>query len=174
MLAYHDEAWGRPVHDDGLLFEMLTLEGAQAGLSWATVLKRRPEYKKAFANFDISAVARFTDAQVSALVAPNAPANVIRHRGKIESTVNNAKAALKVQAEFGSLDKFFWSFVDFKPVVRARGASMSALTETSERMSKDMKARGFSFCGPTIMHAFMQACGLVNDHDHDCFCYKEC
>ena len=161
------------MHDDCKLYEMLVLGGAQAGLSWATILKRRAEYRKAFAAWDLDAVARFDDADVERLLAPDSPANIIRNRSKVKSAVKNARAAVTVRAEFGSLDKFFWSFVGFKPILNTREAHepMPAVSPASERMSKDMKKRGFTFCGPTIMYAFMQTCGMVNDHQRQCFCY---
>ena len=175
MQAYHDEEWGRPLHDDQRLFEMLTLEGAQAGLSWSTILKRRAEYRRAFHNFDVDAVAKMTDEDEVRLfqgAEPGAP-NIIKNRAKIRSTIQNAKAVIAVRGEFGSFDAYLWSFVNNKPL-RIDWASLSrsvpAVSAESTRLSDDMKARGFAFCGPTIMYAFMQACGLVNDHAADCFC----
>lgn len=169
--AYHDLEWGNPVHDDNLLFEFLTLEGAQAGLSWATILKKRDGYRKAFANFDPKKVAKFTDAQIEKiLLRPD----VVRNRLKVTSTVTNAQRFLEVQKEFGSFDKYIWSFVDGKPIQNKRASlkEVPASTPISDAMSKDLKKRGFKFVGSTIMYAFMQACGLVNDHITDCWRYK--
>jgi DNA-3-methyladenine glycosylase I len=171
-LAYHDEEWGVPVHDDVRLFEMLTLEGAQAGLSWSTILNKRDGYRKAFADFDPAEVARFSPGTIERLL--HHPA-IVRNRLKIASTVRNARAVLEVQRELGSLDDYVWTFVDGAPIVnrwRALG-DIPAETEESRRMSKDMKRRGFRFVGPTVCYAFMQACGLVNDHVIDCFRYRQ-
>lgn len=168
---YHDTEWGRPVHDDRLLFEMLTLEGAQAGLSWTTILKKRDNYRKAFAGFDVKKVARFDKKAVARLMANE---GIVRNRLKIESTISNAHAFIAVQNEFGSFDRYIWQFVGGKPLLGKR-KSMSevpAQTAESDAMSKDLKKRGFRFVGTTICYAFMQACGLVNDHTVDCFKYK--
>lgn len=165
---YHDKEWGRPVHDDPHLFEMLILEGAQAGLSWSTILHKRANYRKAFAGFDPKKVARFDAKRRGALLQD---AGIVRNRLKIESTVTNAQAFLKVQKEFGSFDRYLWNFVDGKPVVHSRGVGerLPASTELSDRISKDLKKRGFRFVGTTIIYAFLQAVGVVNDHSGDCF-----
>ena len=167
-VRYHDEEWGRPVHDDRLLFEMLTLEGAQAGLSWLTVLRKRAHYRKAFANFDPARVARFSARKRAALMQN---AGIVRNRLKIDSTVSNARAFLAIQRERGSFDRYLWSFVDGRPLVnRPRGRSqIPARTELSDRIAKDLKRRGFRFVGTTIIYAFLQAVGLVNDHSRRCF-----
>ncbi len=167
-IAYHDNEWGVPVHDDRLLFEMLILEGAQAGLSWITILRRRDGYRKAFANFDAQKVAKFDAKKQAALMKDE---GIIRNRAKIAAAVDNARTFLTVQKEFGSFDKYIWQFVGGKPVVtlRKRDEHPPAQTARAEAMSKDLKKRGFRFVGPTICYAFMQACGLVNDHSVDCF-----
>lgn len=168
MLAYHDEEWGVPVHDDRRLFEFLVLEGAQAGLSWSTILNKRESYRKAFRDFDIPAVARFTPARVEKLLADP---GIVRNRLKVESAVSNARAALEVQREFGSLDRYLWEFVGGKPKVN-RWTSMKqvpAKTRESDAMSKALLKRGFRFVGSTICYAFMQAVGMVDDHTVDCF-----
>ncbi len=170
-LAYHDEEWGVPVHDDRRLFEMLTLEGAQAGLSWSTILHKREGYRKAFAGFDPAKVARFTPARVFRLLEDP---SIVRNRLKVESTVTNARATLAVQVDAGSLDAYVWSFVDEKPVVnRWSGGDIPAETPTSRAISKDLKRRGFRFVGPTVCYAFMQATGMVNDHAVGCFRFAE-
>jgi DNA-3-methyladenine glycosylase I len=167
MIAYHDDDWGRPSHDDRHLFEFLTLEGAQAGLSWETILRKRESYQKAFREFDPERVARMTAAGIEKVMRDP---GVVRNRAKIESTVSNARAFLAVQKEFGSFAKFVWSFVDGKPIVNKfrRGADIPASTERSEAMSKELRRRGFRFVGPTICYAFMQAVGMVNDHLVEC------
>jgi DNA-3-methyladenine glycosylase I len=167
-LAYHDEEWGVPSHDERHLFEMLTLEGAQAGLSWATILRKRDGYRRAFANFDAEKVARFTDKDVERLLGDP---GIVRNRLKVESTVANAKRVLELE----SLDAYLWSFVDGEPVVNGwrRLGDVPAETPASRAMSKDLKKRGFRFVGPTICYAFMQAVGLVNDHVVDCFRHAE-
>jgi DNA-3-methyladenine glycosylase I len=167
-IQYHDEEWGRPVHDDRHLFEMLTLEGAQAGLSWSTILHKRANYRKSFASFDPKKVARFDAKRRAALMND---AGIVRNRLKIDSTVTNAQAFLQVQKEFGSFDRYLWDFVDGKPVVTIRpGAErLPASTELSDLISKDLKKRGFRFVGSTIIYAFLQAVGVVNDHGRDCF-----
>jgi DNA-3-methyladenine glycosylase I len=167
-IQYHDEEWGRPVHDDRHLFEMLILEGAQAGLSWSTILHKRANYRKSFASFDPKKVARF-DAQRRAALMKDA--GIVRNRLKIESTVTNAQAFLQVQKEFGSFDRYLWNFVDGKPVVSIRpaGERLPASTDLSDRISKDLKKRGFRFVGSTIIYAFLQAVGVVNDHSRACF-----
>jgi DNA-3-methyladenine glycosylase I len=165
---YHDTEWGKPVHDDQKLFEMLVLEGAQAGLSWYTILQRRVGYRKAFKNFDPKKVARMTDAQLEALLKDEA---IIRNRLKVFSTRKNAQVFLAIQKEFGSFDAYLWRFVGGKPKVN-RPKSMKdvpATTPESEALSKDLKKRGMSFVGSAIMYAFMQAVGLVNDHTVDCY-----
>ena len=169
-IAYHDREWGVPVHDDVTFFEFLTLEGAQAGLSWETILKKRDAYRAAFAGFDPARVARFTPARVNRLLQD---AGIVRNRLKIESTVTNAKAFLAVQKEFGSFDIYVWRFVGGKPLVNRRQAlgDVPARTPESDALSRDLLARGFKFVGSTICYAFMQATGLVNDHTVDCFRY---
>jgi DNA-3-methyladenine glycosylase I len=162
-IAYHDDEWGVPVHDDRKLFEMLNLEGAQAGLSWITILRKRANYRKAFANFDAGKVARFGAREKRRLLADE---GIVRNRAKIDATIGNAKAFLDVQREFGTFDRYIWRFVDGKPI--ARGQRRKAIT-ASERMSKDLLARGFKFVGPTICYAFMQATGMVDDHEPGCF-----
>jgi DNA-3-methyladenine glycosylase I len=166
--VYHDKEWGRPVHDDQVLFEFIVLEGAQAGLSWITVLKKRENYRRAFAAFDPKKVARFDAKKIKALMNDE---GIIRNRLKIESTISNAKAFLQVQKEFGSFDKYIWQFVGGKPIVTRRNTlrAIPAATAQSDAMSKDLKKRGFRFVGTTICYAFMQACGLVNDHVDGCF-----
>ena len=171
-IAYHDTEWGVPVHDDRVLFEFLTLEGAQAGLSWSTVLAKRENYRRAFADFDPKLVARFTPTRIDRIVADP---GVVRHRGKIESTVSNAKVFLAVQQELGSFDAYVWAFVGGAPRVnhwRSLG-EIQPTTPESDALSKDLKRRGFRFVGSTICYAFMQAVGMVNDHIVDCFRYKE-
>ena len=171
-LAYHDEEWGVPSHDDRYLFEMLVLEGAQAGLSWSTILRKREGYREAFAGFDPEAVARFGERDVERLLGDS---GIVRNRLKVESAIANARAALAVRDEFGSLDGFLWSFVGGEPRVnrwRSLG-EIPAETEESRAMSRELKRRGFRFVGPTICYAFMQAAGLVNDHVVDCFRYRE-
>lgn len=171
-IHYHDTEWGVPVFDDQRLFEFLLLEGAQAGLSWITILKRREGYRKAFADFEPKKVARFTPSRVEKLLRDP---GIIRNRLKIESAVNNAKAFLKVQQEFGSFSAYQWGFVDGKPVQNTFDtlAQLPAKTVISEAFSKDLKKRGFSFVGPTIVYAHMQAVGMVNDHVRGCFRYQE-
>ena len=171
-LAYHDEEWGVPSHDDRHLFELLTLEGAQAGLSWATILRKREGYRAAFAGFDPARVARFGRRDVDRLLRD---ARIVRNRLKIESAVNNARRVLEVQEELGSLDAYLWAFVDGQPIVGRWKTIRDIPAETAESkaMSKDLKRRGFRFVGPTICYAFMQAAGLVNDHVVGCFRYRE-
>jgi DNA-3-methyladenine glycosylase I len=171
MVAYHDEEWGTPEHGENRLFEFLILEGAQAGLSWTTILKKRENYRKAFANFDPEKVARFDKKKILQLMGD---AGIVRNRLKIESAVSNAKSFLKVQREFGSFDRYVWQFVGGSPIINKRGkmSDIPAQTAESELMSKDLKKRGFNFVGPTICYAFMQACGLVNDHTTNCFRYN--
>ena len=168
MRAYHDKEWGRPVHDDHVLFEFLTLEGAQAGLSWSTILRKREAYRRAFAGFDPAAVARYGKRKVRELMDD---AGIVRNRLKIESAVSNAKALLRVQEEVGSFDRYVWGFVGGKPLRRERRSlrDLPATTPESDAMSKDLRKRGFRFVGSTICYAFMQACGLVDDHVVGCF-----
>jgi len=171
-LAYHDDEWGVPVHDDRRLFEMLTLEGAQAGLSWSTILNKREGYRRAFAGFDPAKVARFTPSKVERLLQDP---GIVRNRMKVESAVNNARRVSEVRRELGSLEGYLWSFVGGEPIVgrfRKLG-DIPAETAESKAMSKDLKKRGFAFVGPTVCYAFMQACGLVNDHVRSCFRYRE-
>lgn len=167
LVPYHDQEWGVPVHDDRLLFEMLNLEGAQAGLSWLTVLKKRSGYKKAFANFDAKKLVKFTTAQQAALMNND---GIVRNRQKIAAVVQNAKVFLAVQKEFGSFDRYIWSFVDDKQLVRP---SAKVRDELSKRMSKALKKRGFNFVGPTICYAYMQGVGLVDDHSKGCFRFNK-
>jgi DNA-3-methyladenine glycosylase I len=167
MQRYHDEEWGRPSHDDRHLFEMLILEGAQAGLSWSTILRKRAGYRKAFARFDPRRVARF-DARRRATLMRNP--GIVRNRLKIEATLTNARAFLAVQREFGSFDGYLWSFVAGRPVVHHRkGARVPARTALSDRISKDLARRGFRFVGTTIVYAYLQAVGVVDDHWRNCF-----
>ena len=170
-LTYHDEEWGVPVHDDRTLFEFLILEAAQAGLSWTTVLKKRENYRKAFAGFDPKKVAKFDRAKIAKLMKDE---GIVRNRLKIESAISNAKAFLEVQKEFGSFDAYVWQFVGGKPLVRKckSMADVPAKTPESDAMSKALKKRGFRFVGSTICYAFMQACGLVNDHLVSCHRFK--
>lgn len=169
-IAYHDREWGVPVHDDRVLFEFLTLEGAQAGLSWETILKKRDSYRAAFAQFDPARVARFTAARIDRLMQDP---GIVRNRLKIESTVRNAQAFLAVQKEFGSFDRYVWGFVGGAPRVNGWQAlkAIPARTPESDALSRDLIRRGFKFVGSTICYAFMQAVGLVNDHTTDCFRY---
>lgn len=166
--VYHDEEWGVPVHDDRVLFEFLILEGAQAGLSWTTILKKRENYRKAFAQFDPKKVARFGAAEKTALMGNE---GIVRNRLKVESSISNAEAFLAVQKEFGSFDRYLWGFVRGKPIVSRRKTlkEFPATTAESDAMSRDLKKRGFRFVGSTICYAYMQACGLVDDHMADCF-----
>jgi DNA-3-methyladenine glycosylase I len=172
FVAYHDEEWGVPLHDDRVLFEFLVLEGAQAGLSWSTILRKRDAYRRAFDQFDPQKVARYNKRKVSALLAD---AGIVRNRAKIESSIKNARAFLEVEAEFDSFDAYQWRFVDGRPIQnrwRAMG-EIPAHTVQSDAMSKDLKSRGFSFVGSTIIYAHMQAVGMVNDHVIDCFRHRE-
>ena len=169
--AYHDDEWGVPVHDDVRLFEMLTLEGAQAGLSWITILRKREAYRLAFKGFDPNVVAQFTGDDVERLMLDSC---IVRNRAKVLSTVKNAARFLEVQAEFGSFDRFIWQFVGGSPIQNRfrEMQEIPAQTPESEAMSKVLKRRGFNFVGPTICYAFMQAVGMVNDHMIDCFRYS--
>ncbi len=172
MLRYHDEEWGVPVHDDTTHFEFLTLEGAQAGLSWNTILNKREGYGKAFAGFDWEKVARFGERDVERLLADAA---IVRNRLKVQSAVVNARAFERVREEFGSFDAYVWRFVEGSPINNARKSirEIPASTPESNVVSKDLKARGFKFVGTTIVYAYMQATGLVNDHEVTCFRYRE-
>jgi DNA-3-methyladenine glycosylase I len=167
-VAYHDEEWGVPSHDDRHLFEMLTLEGAQAGLAWITILRKRENYRRAFDGFDIEKVARYTPRRIETLLADP---GIVRNRLKVASTVDNARATLAAIEEFGSLDAYLWQFVDGRPIVNERASMRDVPSKTprSDRMSKELKQRGFRFVGSTICYAFMQAVGMVNDHVLDCF-----
>ena len=172
MIRYHDREWGRPVHDDRTLFEFLILEGAQAGLSWETILKKRDNYRAAFDGFDARKIARYDARKIKSLLND---AGIVRNRLKIASSIQNAKAFLEIQREFGSFDAYIWRFVGGKPRLN-RIASLSeipARTAESDALSKDLKKRGFNFVGSTICYAFMQAVGMVNDHTRDCFLYKK-
>jgi DNA-3-methyladenine glycosylase I len=171
-IPYHDAEWGVPVHDDRLLFELLILEGAQAGLSWDTILRKRERYREAFDNFDVARVARYDAKKVRLLLAD---AGIVRNRLKIAATIDNARAFLKVQEEFGSFDKYIWQFVGGKPKRNKwkTHERLPAKTAESDTMSKDLKKRGFRFVGSTICYAFMQATGMVNDHATTCFRYKQ-
>ena len=171
-LAYHDEEWGVPVHDDRRLFEMLTLEGAQAGLSWSTILHKREGYRTAFAGFDAAKVARFDARKIGRLLADP---SIVRNRLKVESTVANAKATLAVQRANGSLDAYLWGLVGGGPIVNRwrRAGEIPSETPVSKAMSKELKRRGFRFVGPTVCYAFMQAVGMVNDHTRTCFRWAE-
>ena len=171
-LAYHDNEWGVPLHDDRALFEFLILEGAQAGLSWSTILNKREGYRKAFAGFDPQKVARFTPARIEKLLLDP---GIVRNRLKVESTVTNARAFLAVQKEFGSFDAYIWRFTGGKPIQNEWKSmkQVPASTRESDAMSKDLKQRRFRFVGSTIMYAHMQATGMVNDHTTDCFRWKE-
>lgn len=171
-MAYHDQEWGVPVHDDCALFEFLVLEGAQAGLSWSTILNKRPAYREAFNQFDPRKVARYGEEKIAALLVN---AGIVRNRLKIRAAVQNAQALLAVQKEFGSFDSYIWQFVGGQPLQnrRSRMEDVPARTAESDAMSKDLKKRGFTFVGSTICYAFMQATGMVNDHVVGCFRYKE-
>ena len=172
-IEYHDTQWGVPLHDERELFEMLILEGAQAGLSWITVLKKRENYRKLFHNFEIDKVAAMTDAELEKILKD---ASIIRNKLKVFATRKNAIAGLKLIEELGSLDKYFWDWVDGKPIDNAfkKHEDIPASTPLSEKISKDLKKRGFTFVGPTIIYAYMQSIGMVNDHTTDCFRYEEC
>ncbi|MHB1688270.1 MAG: DNA-3-methyladenine glycosylase I [Ignavibacteriaceae bacterium] len=171
-LKYHDEEWGVPVHDDRLLFEFLILEGAQAGLSWITILKKRENYRKAFDNFNAKKISAYDGKKIQNLLSDE---GIVRNKLKINAAVQNAKAFLKVQKEFGSFDKYIWQFIGGKPKENSWKLlkEVPAKTVESDAMSKDLKKRGFKFVGSTICYAFMQAVGMVNDHTVDCFRYKK-
>ena len=171
-IDYHDNEWGVPVHDDRLLFEFLILEGAQAGLSWITILRKRENYREAFDNFDFNKISNYDETDVARLLENS---GIVRNKLKINSTITNAKATLKIIEEFGSLDKYLWDFVDGKTIQNAFVGmdDFVATSEVSDKMSKDLKKRGFKFVGSTICYAFMQAVGMVNDHFVDCYRYTE-
>ena len=173
LLEYHDREWGAPVHDDARLFEFIVLEGAQAGLSWMTILRKREAYRRAFKGFDPKLVARFTDKTVERLLGPTS--TIVRNRRKVESAITNAKVVLAIADEQGSLDRYAWSFVGGKPKRNAwkRLSDLPAATDESRALSKDLLKRGASFVGPTICYSFMQATGLVNDHEVSCFRYRQ-
>jgi DNA-3-methyladenine glycosylase I len=170
-IQYHDEEWGVPVHDDNKHFEFLILEGAQAGLSWSTILKKRDGYRKAFADFDPVKVAKFTPARIEKILLDP---GIVRNRLKVTAAVNNAKRFLEIQKEFGSFDKYIWQFVGGKPILNKRKTlrDIPPTTKESDALSKDLIKRGFKFVGSTVIYAHMQACGLVNDHLLDCWRYK--
>jgi DNA-3-methyladenine glycosylase I len=172
MITYHDAEWGVPQHDDRVLFEFLILEGAQAGLSWSTILAKRDAYRRAFSNFNPKSIARYDSARLKQLMAN---AGIVRNRLKISATVQNARSFLAVQKEFGRFDYYIWQFVGGAPIVNSRSAlgQLPARTEESDKMSRDLLKRGFKFVGPTICYAFMQAVGMVNDHLVNCFRYAE-
>jgi len=171
-IKYHDDEWGVPVHDDQKHFEFLILEGAQAGLSWSTILKRRDGYRAAFANFDAQEVANYNQNKIESLLLDP---GIIRNRLKVKSAVTNAVAFLELQKEFGSFDHYIWSFVGGKPIVNSWRvmSEIPATSKESDALSKDLKKRGFKFVGSTIIYAHMQACGLINDHTTDCFRFQE-
>lgn len=169
-IAYHDEEWGVPLHDDDRLFEFLILEGAQAGLSWETILRKRDNYRAAFDRFNPAKVAKYDQRKIDKLLNND---GIIRNRLKINSAVTNARAFLEVQREFGSFDRYVWRFVNNKSLKRKRGEPILARTEISDALSKDLIKRGFKFVGSTICYSFMQAVGMVNDHDADCFRYRQ-
>jgi DNA-3-methyladenine glycosylase I len=173
MVAYHDDEWGVPQHDDVRLFEKISLEGAQAGLSWSTILNKRAAYARAFADYDPAKVARFTPARIEKLLADP---GIVRNRLKVESAVNNARRFLAVQEEFSTFDAYVWRFVDGAPIQNRRRAitNVPATTRESDALSKDLKQRGFKFVGSTIVYSHMQATGLVNDHLTSCFRHAEC
>ena len=170
-ITYHDKEWGRPQHNDQKLFEFLILEGAQAGLSWTTILKRRAGYRKAFSNFNTLTVSKYTQKRVEKLLKDE---SIIRNKLKINSAINNAKQFLKIQKEFGSFDHFLWGFVNYKPIKNKfkKLSDLPATTKISEKLSQDLKKRRFNFVGPTICYALMQATGMVNDHTVNCFRYQ--
>jgi DNA-3-methyladenine glycosylase I len=171
MLEYHDHEWGVPVHDDRVHFEFLLLEGAQAGLSWAIVLKKREGYRRAFSEFDPAKVARYTSTRIEKLITDP---GIVRNRLKITGAIRNARAFLEIQKEFGTFDAYCWRFVGGRPKVnRWRTTGVPATTPESDALSKDLKRRGFTFVGSTVIYAYMQAVGLVNDHLVDCFRYRE-
>lgn len=172
MIEYHDKEWGVPLRDDRMLYEFLVLDGAQAGLSWRTILHRREGYRRAFLNFEPASVARFGEPEIEQLLADP---GIVRNRAKVRSAVQNAEAFLAVQGDYGTFATYLWSFVDDRPVVNhfATSAEIPAETDLSKRLSKDLKDRGFSFVGPTIVYAYLQAAGLVNDHLVGCFRHRQ-
>jgi len=171
-IAYHDEEWGRPQHDDQKLFEFLILEGAQAGLSWTTILKRRKGYEVAFSDFDVEKVSKYTQKHIEKLLKDE---SIIRNKLKVNSAINNAKQFLKIREEFGSFDEYLWGFVNYKQIKNKfkKLSEIPTSTEISEKLSKDLKKRGFNFVGPTICYALMQAIGMVNDHTSECFLHRK-
>jgi DNA-3-methyladenine glycosylase I len=171
-VEYHDQEWGVPLHDERALFEFLILEGAQAGLSWSTILKKRAGYRRAFDNFDAERIACYGEADVARLLSD---AGIVRNRLKVASTIINAQATLRIREEFGGLDAYFWRFVDGQPIQNAwtELGQLPARTELSDKISRDLKQRGFKFVGSTIVYAHMQATGMVNDHLVDCYRYRE-
>ena len=171
-VAYHDNEWGVPEHDDRKLFEMLILEGAQAGLSWLTILKKRDNYRQAFHQFDPEQIALYGDRDVARLMQDS---GIVRNRLKIEATIRNARGFLQIRSEYDSFSEYLWAFVDSAPIINNREtlADIPAHTPESEKISKDLKKRGFNFVGPTICYAFMQAVGMINDHTTDCFRYQQ-
>ena len=171
-ISYHDEEWGVPLHDDRRLFEMLILEGAQAGLSWLTILRKREHYRRAFDGFDVEKIAAYSEAEVQRLLADS---GIVRNRLKIEAAVRNARGVLEIMEAFGSFDSFIWRYVDRTPIQNAWKslAELPARTDLSDRMSRDLKKRGLNFVGPSICYAFMQAVGMVNDHTVGCFRYEQ-
>lgn len=172
-VKYHDQEWGVPVYDDKIHFEFLILEGAQAGLSWATILKRRNGYREAFANYDVQKVSTYNQAKVEELLLNP---GIIRNRLKVEGAITNAAKFIEVQQEFGSFSDYIWSFVNHEPIINSwkQMSEVPATSQESDKLSKDLKKRGFKFVGSTIMYAHMQACGLINDHTTDCYRYEEC
>lgn len=172
MMSYHDKEWGLPIHDDDHLFELLILEGAQAGLSWNTILNKRENYRKAFGNFDVKKVARYNAKKIETLLQNE---GIVRNKLKINSAIRNAKIFIEIQKEFGSFNTYIWKFVDGKPVQPKRKSmkEIPALTELSDAISLDLKKRGMNFVGSTIIYAFMQSAGMVNDHEINCFRYNE-
>lgn len=170
-IKYHDEEWGKPVYDDNVLFEFLVLESFQAGLSWITILKKRENFRKAFDNFNDKKIVTYNDAKIEELMQNE---GIIRHRGKIEATINNAKVFQEIQKEFGSFSDYLWNYVNRKPIDSKLKNIKDAVTKTeiSDALAKDLKKRGFKFMGLTTVYAFMQAVGMVNDHVATCFCYK--
>lgn len=171
-VKYHDQEWGVPLHDDNKLFEALILDGAQAGLSWSTILNKRENYRKAYDNFDPKKVAKYDEKKISDLLQDK---GIVRNRLKVRSSIKNAQVFLEIQKEFGNFDKYLWSFVDYKPLKNSfqKLNELPAKTELSDKISKDLKKRGMSFVGPTIIYAMMQAIGMVNDHQTDCFRYSQ-
>lgn len=169
-IAYHDREWGVPVHDDRTLFEFLILEGAQAGLSWEIILRKRENYRAAFDNFDPRRVTKYDQRKIEKLLGDE---GIIRNRLKVDAAVQNARAFLEIQQEFGSFDKYVWRFVEGRTIKRKRGAPLQTTTAESDLMSKDLKQRGFKFVGSTICYSFMQAVGMVNDHEPSCFRYSQ-